>query len=164
MECDKCRQEREDGQTYQFYYGTKGRPTKSIERGGILTRTPYQVAGQASVWICRRCFFVRYWLPLGLSVAAVLILGLFVLFLALGLIFAEQPVRPFAAPMLCVSAGFLALGAGIVVIARSSQRQTNFGERLAIRIKRQSLERQGYNVFLTTDQYNGLERANRLTS
>jgi hypothetical protein len=162
MECEKCHRERERGRTYQFYYGTKGRPEKSIERGMRVTRTPFRVAGRESVWLCQRCVLLPFDLGFGLSAG---LLGVFAgLMVLVGL--AQSLLEPssrfgmggeclagVALPLLLLS-----LGTG-VWYARWGRRRTKLGERLAIRLRKPTLRRQGHDAFLTTEQYERMEKS-----
>jgi hypothetical protein len=159
MECEKCHRERAHGRTYRFYYGTKGRPERSVEWDLRVTRTPIRVAGQESVWLCQRCVWLLSDLGVGLSVGVLVVFsGLLV---SVGLVqrFLE-PSSQFAMGGACLAAVALpllvfSLGTGIWY-ARWGKRRTKPGERLAIRLRKAALQRQGYDTFLTTEQYNRL--------
>lgn len=167
MECEKCHRERAHGRTYRFYYGIKGRPVKSVEWDLRVTRTPIQVAGQESVWLCHRCVFGLLDLGLGLSLGVLVVFAVLLLFVGLGLSF-QKSSSPITMTGSCLAAPALlllvfSLGTGIWY-ARWGRRRTKVGERLAIRLRKAALQRQGYDTFLTTEQYNRLESRSMLSS
>ena len=98
-----------------------------------MRRTPYTFAGQEGAWICSRCVN-RLYIP-GVMVG-LLVFGV----LTLASLFPEVNT----ANLICCG------GIGIAVLAMSLFARPEWGEWLAIRVKRPALVSQGHTAFFTT--------------
>lgn len=150
MECEACHRERARGRAYQFYYGTKGPSTRTIEGGTRVTRTPYHIAGSESVWLCDPCVNWRH----GVRSALFLMVALLLFGINVALAVAKESNT---ANLVCFGIISLALLAGAVYL--TVRGRTYVGEGLAIRLRKKALKGKGYNAFLTTEAYKGLRDA-----
>ena len=133
MECERCHRQRESGATYRFYYGRKGVTTTSFEAGARVRRTPYSIAGQDGAWICSRCVNLLY------------IPGIAVGLLVFGILLTASLFPEVNLPNVICCGG---IGAAFLVMSLLARRE--WGESLAIRVKRPALVSQGHTAFFTT--------------
>ena len=145
MKCGKCGRDTENGKTYAFYYGKKGRSTSAIEPGRKVTTTPIRIAGVASAWICDPCVDGRQRLNL-LAAAA-----LFIIVAANVYIAAKEGNT--ANVYGCSALALFIAVAGPLSVLRGRE---STGEGLAISTKKAELRTSGYDTFLTTKRYRSL--------
>jgi len=149
MICAKCHLERPTGREYRFFYGTKGSSTtyRDFDKMQKVTSTPYKIAGQAAAWICDVCVRRRKTLYLAgmLLVAALFIVG------AVGSALEDNTANIFA----CSGIAFFAVAAAVFQVLTGRE---EFGEKVAIGVRRKDLAAQGHNAFLTPRQVEKMRR------
>lgn len=148
MACGKCGRDTGAGNAYSFHYGTKGPSTsyRDFDRMQRVTTTPYRIVGSESVWVCDRC--VRF--------AQALWVLPFVIMLLSGAVAFALEGSPDAESVPCLALTAALMLAGIVLVLRGKK---EFGERVAIRVRKRALRSQGYNALLTSSAYKRISKS-----
>lgn len=148
MACQKCGRDTGAGSAYSFRYGTRGPSTtyRDFDQMQRVTSTPYRIVGMDGAWVCDRCVYF---------LQAVWVLP-FVIILLFGAVAFAVEGSPDAESVPCLAVAGVLMLAGIVYILRSKR---EFGERVAIQVRKRALRSQGHNAFLTSSAYKRISKS-----
>lgn len=158
MKCEKCGNEANSVEKYQFYYGNYV-GSQYIDRRHSLTK--YKIAGSHEVFLCQNC--VGHFIDrIRLIVSAGLVLLGLAAFLIRMLI--QQPAQGSEADSIADAFA----GLFIIVIAllfyfgtykewRKEKNRSGFGDQIAIRLHKKELRRAGFRKFFTRARYEDLQ-------
>lgn len=141
--CEVCHKVQVGGSRYSFYYGNK--PKKDfadflLQLRGI--KQPPVFKDRGSAWICHKCTSRRSTL-LHFLMAFFLVFGL----LCIVLLIIDPSVSLLLAPILFLSMGIF------VILYDKYRGDKEIPQRMAIKIRKGELKKQGYDVFLTDRQF-----------
>jgi hypothetical protein len=144
--CERCGKQRLRGKYYTFWYGGKIGESTQYKFAMRVQSNFYSFAGEQRTWLCDSCVLPRKWLLPALVAP-------FFIFTA---------ISPFlgiwndTASKVCWGGFGLALLGYLVNFIITEPNDT--GERMAIRIHKKRLKKEGYNTFVTTHYYNSLKK------
>ena len=146
-ECELCHKIQVEGCRYYFYYGKKTDTSIFdflLKLRGISS--PPLIKDRGSAWICRKCTNLRKTTLYGLMAILLLVSvpSLIVIF--------SNPSALDLMSLTIAAVGFWSLGIFFIMFDRL-RGKNEITERLAIRLKKKELRKQGYKVFLTNRQF-----------
>ena len=148
--CEKCHKVQDAGGRYYYYYGYLGASPEGVTADQVvaLRDTQYLLAGRESAFLCQRCanrprWLNALWIFLPLLLAIIVFAGLVY---TATIEFTE---------ITCLTIGFVVIGY-LILMRKFLRGKPDLPERVAIDLKKKSLQGKGFNVFLTETQFKKL--------